>query len=76
MSSMLLVLWLKRILLTDSQLLDLSRETLIGLFTILTLRDGSSAGHLYQLLSSYHSGSISQISTTLSRLRDLMMKII
>ena len=76
MLSMLLELWLKRILPMVSQSLDLLRETLIGLCTILTLRDGSSAGHSQQLALWCHSGFISLISTTLSLLKDLTTKII
>ena len=76
MLSMLSVLWPRRILPTASQSLDLLRETLIGLCTILTLRDGSSAGHSQQLVLWSHSGSISLTSTTLSPLRDLTTKII
>ena len=44
MLPMLLVYLLKKTLPMVSQLLDLLRETPIGLFTISTLRDGSSAG--------------------------------
>ena len=59
---MLSVFWLRRIPPTASQLQDHSRETLIGLFTMLTPRDGSSAGLFSVLLLWSPSGSTSQIS--------------
>ena len=72
--SMLSVYWPRRIPPTDSQSQDHSRETPIGLFTMLTLRDGSSAG-LFLVLSLWcPSGSTSQISISQQPLKAQMMR--
>ena len=66
---------LRKILLTVSQCGDLSKETLIGLFTMLTQKVGSRFGQSFVPLWWCLSGFTSEISTSLWVQTVLMMKI-
>ena len=74
--SMHSVYWPKKTPHMVSQLQDHSKETQIGLYITSTLKDGSSAGHYWQELVWFPSGSISPVSISQYRLKVLTMKII